>query len=413
MQRTKKLMACVLAAAMVVGLLPSAALADEPDDTQNTIDVTIDNQVEVESDLQIVFDEEPKGETVLEVSEIGEEEEGEPSDEEEPPKENVETLSEDSQSLPANEESSASDPSTEGSTNDSNALAGEQTEGDNSSDMTESQESKAAEEPEAQEDPANSYLESSSVQEPEASEELKPSEEGSAAEESSNVEESSTEIISEEGSEEAKQARIETEKVDPSDSEKNDDSASKESENPNQDETSAKETEDNTKEESNDSEAKENTDKVAEEEKEEDDSADEAERAAILGSPLLNGLNFASKRLIVAGNSGIFEADDPILDSYAGLFLLQFETEEDAKIAYVRLYGKADFIEVDSPVSLADGSYSGSTDEMSEENNPFSELKSLGGGSGYYDVAVIGAGNKNGFVAELIASVALGFAALV
>ena len=108
--------------------------------------------------------------------------------------------------------------------------------------------------------------------------------------------------------------------------------------------------------------------------------------------------DFASKRLIVAGKESIFEKEDPIISSYEGVYLLQFETEEEAAGAYARLDKKADFIDVDKVISVAEGDSKGMpADEMTSDDNPFAELKdAMKGQKHTYDVAVIDTGANSG-----------------
>ena len=97
---------------------------------------------------------------------------------------------------------------------------------------------------------------------------------------------------------------------------------------------------------------------------------------SLVSEEQLSGMDFSSKRLLIAGATII----DPenMLSEYDGVYLMQYEDETTAKYAYSYYYGNAAFVDVDSVISIADGT--GDTgalgsEEMSEEKNPLSELQ--------------------------------------
>lgn len=105
----------------------------------------------------------------------------------------------------------------------------------------------------------------------------------------------------------------------------------------------------------------------------------------------INGLDFTSKRLIVKG-LGIDE--EPIIAEMGGISLIQYETEEDAKEGYLRLIQVYDFVEIDGDVVIAEEEAGGTTEMMTEENNPFSKADEASIDR-EFDVAVIDTGGNN------------------
>lgn len=92
---------------------------------------------------------------------------------------------------------------------------------------------------------------------------------------------------------------------------------------------------------------------------------------------------FSSRRLIVGtDNPSIFKKQDEILSDFNGLYLLQFKTEKEARESYLYYLEKADLVEVDTGIEIADqeaggASTSGSSSlgsAMTSESNPFSDL---------------------------------------
>lgn len=90
----------------------------------------------------------------------------------------------------------------------------------------------------------------------------------------------------------------------------------------------------------------------------------------------LAGIDFSSKRLIMAiDNSYIIDPED-ILSTYNGVYLMQYETENQAKYAYAYYYGKSEFVDVDTVISIADGDDSANAAlPMATKENPIAELQ--------------------------------------
>ena len=64
-----------------------------------------------------------------------------------------------------------------------------------------------------------------------------------------------------------------------------------------------------------------------------------------------------------------------VLSSYAGVYLMQYETESQAKYAYAYYYGKSEFVDVDTVISVADGDNSANAAApMAADENPIAEL---------------------------------------
>ena len=98
----------------------------------------------------------------------------------------------------------------------------------------------------------------------------------------------------------------------------------------------------------------------------------------------LETADLTSLRLIIGAEDGsIFANDTRVVAGYNGIYLLQAETEEEARAAFLAYYDKVDFIAPDVAVAIADGE----TDEdpaeeviatenvYTEEANPFVELE--------------------------------------
>lgn len=94
-------------------------------------------------------------------------------------------------------------------------------------------------------------------------------------------------------------------------------------------------------------------------------------------SILIQNMDFSSKRIIVASKDpSIPEGDPNLLSSYQDSYLLQFEEEEEAKRAYLYYFNKAELVEVDNGIQIADaaGESVRTETKMTEEENPFADL---------------------------------------
>ena len=145
----------------------------------------------------------------------------------------------------------------------------------------------------------------------------------------------------------------------------------------------------------------------------------------------VEGIDFSSGRLLVAGDDSIFVDRDVIVSSYDGLYILQFTDIETAKRAYGYYSDKAAMVIVDTAIYIADDAdinvdlveeTSEVTEEtpeapeetepetatiieenpvdesliMSEGDTPFDELKeALNDGVQSYDIALIDTGASN------------------
>lgn len=144
------------------------------------------------------------------------------------------------------------------------------------------------------------------------------------------------------------------------------------------------------------------TDPVAVVDVEETQPAAEVQEAAKEAAPevteaqlaALAGLNFSSKRILVGTSDASILKGEPVIASYGSIHLLQFSDELSAKKAYILLKEKADFVEVDSGIGIAEGEAYGNVSTgtvMTENSNPLSELESTHVVYGY-DIAVIDTG---------------------
>ena len=90
----------------------------------------------------------------------------------------------------------------------------------------------------------------------------------------------------------------------------------------------------------------------------------------------LGAIDFSSKRLLVAIDESAIIDPEHVLSSYAGVYLMQYDTEAQAKYAYAYYYNKSEFVDVDTVISVADGDGSANAAEpMAAEENPIAELQ--------------------------------------
>ena len=89
----------------------------------------------------------------------------------------------------------------------------------------------------------------------------------------------------------------------------------------------------------------------------------------------LAAIDFSSKRLLIAADPAVIIDPEHVLSSYAGVYLMQYETESQAKYAYAYYYGKSEFVDVDTVISVADGDNSANASApMAVNENPIAEL---------------------------------------
>ena len=89
----------------------------------------------------------------------------------------------------------------------------------------------------------------------------------------------------------------------------------------------------------------------------------------------LAAIDFSSKRLLIAADPDVIIDPEHVLSSYAGVYLMQYETESQAKYAYAYYYGKSEFVDVDTVISVADGDNSANAAApMAVNENPIAEL---------------------------------------
>ncbi len=111
----------------------------------------------------------------------------------------------------------------------------------------------------------------------------------------------------------------------------------------------------------------------------------------------LSGPDFSSCRILVkTDDEGIFTEQGPVLSSYEGVYLLQFDSPEQAREAYSYYMDKAEAVEVDTGVFIAEGEAdegSNEPEKMSREENPFTEAeRTTPLVQGSFDVALIDTG---------------------
>ena len=90
----------------------------------------------------------------------------------------------------------------------------------------------------------------------------------------------------------------------------------------------------------------------------------------------LGAIDFSSKRLLVAADESVIIDPEHVLSDYAGVYLMQYDTETQAKYAYAYYYNKSEFVDVDTVISVADGDGSANAAvPMAAEENPIAELQ--------------------------------------
>ena len=108
------------------------------------------------------------------------------------------------------------------------------------------------------------------------------------------------------------------------------------------------------------------------------------------------GMDFSSRRLLAAEVDEAVLSAMPVLSTYDGISLLQFDSVEDTRKAYAILVSYAGFLVVDTTFAINDGSGTGNPSDMDANDNAFAnlteELSTLSTG---YDIAVIDTGSNN------------------
>lgn len=128
---------------------------------------------------------------------------------------------------------------------------------------------------------------------------------------------------------------------------------------------------------------REANDKTAAAEKEHQEHLEEMRSSDYgVSSVDIAGIDFSLMRLIVRTENGTVIIDpEDILSFYNDVYLLQYESIDDAKMAYAYYYAKADFTDADIVVKVAagDGSSENLTgmDPMTEKENPIAELEGV------------------------------------
>ncbi|MCH5209570.1 MAG: BspA family leucine-rich repeat surface protein, partial [Oscillospiraceae bacterium] len=112
-----------------------------------------------------------------------------------------------------------------------------------------------------------------------------------------------------------------------------------------------------------------------------DDSTQITETAAKpAGNVSLDGIDFSSRRLLVAtNNASIFKEDEQVLSEYDGIYILAFADEAQTKEAYKYYYGIADFVEPDRTVYIAGDDYTDASgsDFSDSVSDAFTQLNLL------------------------------------
>ena len=108
----------------------------------------------------------------------------------------------------------------------------------------------------------------------------------------------------------------------------------------------------------------------------ETEESTQADPTSGLTEEQLGVIDFSSKRLLVAADESVSIDPEHVLSDYAGVYLMQYDTETQAKYAYAYYYNKSEFVDVDTVISVADGDGSANAAEpMAAEENPIAELQ--------------------------------------
>lgn len=149
----------------------------------------------------------------------------------------------------------------------------------------------------------------------------------------------------------------------------------------------------------------------------ETDGSEKSEEPEVSGEPeydrslIPEGLSFASGRLLVTASAGDIAHSEYVLASYTpptgqnAIYLLQFETQDDAKNAYSYYAARGIDVEVDAAVGIAEGDAIPAASSMDGETNPFTQLSSaldeIDGGSTAGIIALLDTG-VNGNVIDSV-----------
>ena len=88
-----------------------------------------------------------------------------------------------------------------------------------------------------------------------------------------------------------------------------------------------------------------------------------------------DGLDFSSARLILGtSDENIVTDTDNVVSEYDGVYLLQYDSAEEAENAYSCYYGKADFISPDTGLQAADDSYVTGNDDAEADTDALTAL---------------------------------------
>ena len=152
---------------------------------------------------------------------------------------------------------------------------------------------------------------------------------------------------------------------------------------------------DNNNKEENTEEAEETTDDSTEDEDREEKEKPASPYGDTEISAAAEGKDFSTRRLILAAEASVIVDPVNILSEYGGVYLMQYESEEQARLAFSYYSGKAYFVDADIPVQAAeeedvtaspggeDQDAAASPDEelpaapdgMTETENPLTELE--------------------------------------
>lgn len=112
---------------------------------------------------------------------------------------------------------------------------------------------------------------------------------------------------------------------------------------------------------------------------------------------ILSGLDFSSGRILVkTEDESLLSNESALLSSYEGVYLLQYESPEQAKEAYAYYLDKAEAVELDTDIFVAEEGAvfdDGDNPPMSPEENPFTEAeRTIPMVQGSFDIALIDTG---------------------
>ena len=98
----------------------------------------------------------------------------------------------------------------------------------------------------------------------------------------------------------------------------------------------------------------------------------------------VSDVDLSSCRILVSADAGDIITEDAVLAKLDGMYLMQFEDEDTAALAYMYYNDKADYADADAPLMIAENEAAPAIEdadmsplEMNEDANPFTEVQTV------------------------------------